>query len=418
MSRAREHIPRETLVGLMSDIRERMKNHPTQGAPTKAVYFEVVWDCTEQKLVYTRAFYNHVPETLHFLGAKDQLLDCEYEENFSPDDKPPRYMQASATGHGETASTISYNPYIKDIDINDSRYIKFGIVNQLPCPRCTQNLGLNDLDTLFIDIHSIENEWASRRSDHYMMSQYLARRAGIHIQTIDPDARLDIPNDLWIQGADNNDFHLETASSCLILPDYDANQIPFHLQEFLKYKPIIKPHMHYAAALQIKETGTLYLQSPVLSKGIGSLMYPEFMQIHETKYSYVVSPITAALIRAQKQGWNPQDMVITTSDIPLMRDIVNAFAANVKTINILTDAQKTSIVMDTPLSPKRVEHRSTHQEAGDDKIYYVYDQDSALRLLSEKLGPRFTMSEPVNDYSHAPSSLQRSAMDGMNFTPP
>ena len=290
-----------------------MEAHKQADAPTKAVFGLYILDTQTMEVLAETHYHNHVPDILRSFAAKDQLFDGEHNDSMPEGETLPKKCQASATGHSETQSVTDFNPVLAQLTKEGRDTLLIQIGNQCQCPRCQANGSLAGVDAVFHDIKSLENEWVTRRSEHLEMSKDIARAGGIYTRTIDPDSDHDTKNILWV------DPETQPAAVPLLSPvaQHTEDESLMALAQNLnqRYTPL-DPHLNYVIVAKDKNTGQVYESEPTLPPGISKEFYKSALQEKETKYGYVIPPITALLIQMQKLGINPKDMAVYCADVP------------------------------------------------------------------------------------------------------
>ncbi|MBX2834897.1 MAG: hypothetical protein KTR28_07985 [Micavibrio sp.] len=387
---------------LLGKLAEMKKYHPQQDAPTKAAFILALFDPdSPQNPISTYELYNVVPAPLrHFLGAKDQLLDVDFTDQYPEGQKPLKSQQASATAHPETLAQLIHIPEIAEVKKQGNNLVKVGYVNQMPCPRCACSLAAGHVCTLAIDSSAFDAEWATRRDQEYInMSLKIMEESGTHM--IEPQS--EVPE--WttgklprhrLAGQEIYTNPLSVTEKADIIKGFNA-----HVQPFNK-------HTNYTATISIKSRDDFFaIGRQTLTPGIPEDEYFEKLKEQETKYSYTIPPGTALLFALQPHGIDPTEIEIEFDETPAMRDLINILGAGATHIKFpISHDLHHKMQESAEITFRTATHKSDHEEASKEKEYKIYNQLNALKVLKAALGTKLTLEvqppTPKHDNNAAP----------------
>ncbi len=219
---------------------------------------------------------------------------------------------SSGTIHAETACILSA-PKTEGASI---------FVTDPPCPNCMKNMAEAGIGALYIDHKGFDKDWAKRRGDSFeAMSIRIAEKAGIDIHIIyrkeqrfeiisshTPGYKPPIENPPKIEEtAGRFDILIETAHKEM------ANE-PFVLA--MANNPDGK-----SFSILVNSHPTIGYTSDTMEK-------------KEDKYSFLMEPLSRALMIAARHGLKVDAQHLYSSRVPTARELVNLLGARLDQIQI------------------------------------------------------------------------------------
>lgn len=404
-----------TLEQIMQEIEHHKLNHPEapMGTVTKAVSAKIFWD-KDGNIIGRRMSANRMPSGLSAqFKPLDQLLDTDFAENLNTE--PSKQQQSSATRHAEVNECLVGDPPDLDYDDIAKRSI---LIGQIPCPRCCEVIALSDVDEVMLAPDVFSEEWSLRRGAPYNpMSFEILMRAGVKIVICNPDdprksveitpellakQGINIPPDSMKErnNYDPEGFRIYRADGLFMAPHDLA-------VDALENYGTHSPYLDYAAYASFTNAhdGKNYIAvcPPLLTPGFSHEEYQERLQSEESKYSYIIPPMTALKACLRRANIPVKNLSIGTTGQPTMRDVMNVMGPYTQKIHIPLDAQQIQGIQATSGQPRF--KRAHHKTAGKD--YNIYEFHSALGLIRKhSQHTKFTLETkkngPHNITSHSP----------------